>query len=117
MNVSVKKEELLKILESNKNNHHESYEIAVEKWRSGVRKELDKFSKKLDDKKSGVFQIFISLPVPEEHIDDYDRTIRMVKLDTRDILVLEEEDARHYLEDEWNWSRSFLSNTMSYMAR
>ena len=116
MNVSVKKDVLLSVLENNLKTHRESYEKAFAVWKEDVFNDL---AKKIDDIKNTKkpFMVYVHLPVPEEHTKDYERVIRMLEMDTRDVIVLEELEARQYLDDDWGWKGSFTSNTTSYLNK
>jgi hypothetical protein len=59
----------------------------------------------------------LSLPVPEVHTDDYDRILRMLKMHTEPTIELTEEAAMHLVDDQWGWSKSFASNTSSYLVQ
>jgi len=115
MDTSVKKEALLEILKKNRANHHKVFVKAVAKYRDQLLEQLEEHVKRIRTQK-GAIRVYISLPVPEEHLSDYDRAIRMVELDTRPEILLTEKDAAHFIEDCWEWEHSFLSNTTSYLA-
>ncbi len=54
------------------------------------------------------------LATPEEHIEDYDRLLSMLSLTSQSEIELTEYQYREYVLDEWDWRRSFISNTLSY---
>lgn len=114
MDVSIKKDKLLEVLRTNREKHHALYEEAVQEYKISLEKELKKYLKKVQEQTKGVIRVYISLPVPEEHLDDYDHVIEMILLDTRDVFILSEGEAKTYLGNKWGWMNSFASNTMSY---
>lgn len=112
----VKKEQLLEILKKNREEHSEIYTVAVAKYKESLIEELTKHLEKAKISTEPT-RVFISLPVPEEHLSDYDRAIKMVGLDTRDVIELSEEDSAHLIDNEWGWARSFFANSASYLAQ
>jgi|SRR6478609_7178155 len=116
MNVSVGKAKLLQILQENLEKHKIEYNKAVIVWKEDVVKALQKSIDKVNNTAEPI-SVYTNLPLPEEHIKDYEHVIKMVGFDTREILVLEEQEAKEFLGDDWNWKRSFTANTMSYSSK
>lgn len=56
----------------------------------------------------------VSLIEPMDQTRDYDRAIRMVDLDTRDTLELEESEFRQYVMDDWTWKQQFNHSNRAY---
>lgn len=54
------------------------------------------------------------LAVPEEHLDEYDELISMLELTSQEDIPLTQYQYKQYVLDQWDWSRSFVSNTLSY---
>jgi hypothetical protein len=113
MNVSIKKDALLETLTRNMEKHEKAYNKAFSLYKEKLQTKLEDLYEKVK-KAQKPMSVYIDLPVPEQHLKDYARVINMVIQDTRDALILEEEDARKYLYDDWDWMRSFTSNTMAY---
>ena len=113
MNVSINKDVLFQILNDNLTKHKKEYEEAVKVWRAKFAVEINKTVDRINNGEKP-FRFYSQLPVPEEHSKDYERVIRMVSMDTRDILVLNEKEASMYLDDDWDWRPSFDANTSTY---
>lgn len=108
MNKSVVLETLKTNLEAHKAIFHEAVEI----YRVKVAADLHE---KLDLIQAGKpIQHYISLPVPEEHTDDYETVIAMLEAHVDDVVELSQEDYRTYIQNNWAWQRNFLANTTSY---
>jgi hypothetical protein len=58
----------------------------------------------------------LPLPIPEEHTRDFDRVIEMMEWTLNDEVELHESEFDQYVRNEWNWARSFLANTGSYLS-
>lgn len=114
MDLVINREVLVKILIENKNNHHDNFVKAVEKYKE---KAVEVLKQNIENISSGKkLRIYFALPVPEEHTKDYDRAIRSLALDTRVEIKLSEQDARCYVDDQWGWTQNYLSNTSSYLV-
>lgn len=128
MDTRVEKNELLTILKANRTNHMAQFEEAkaayIEALSAALRKVSDELllrSKSVlrDDKPLSRDHKIIpsdvqALPIPEEHSDDFDRAIRMIELNTEGSIMLDEEEFRELVLDEWHWKSTFASNTLSY---
>lgn len=112
--ITVKKDELLAKMKTNRDNHRGVFEKAQEVYRAQIIKELDQM---LDDAKQGrKIKRMVMLPEPEDHTSDYDRVIAMLEMSVDDEIDLAEHDFQQYVLDHWAWERSFASNTSSYLA-
>lgn len=110
--VKVNREQLLKKVVENKTKHHDTFLKAMDKYKEKV---LAEFEKKVEQLKKGKLpDTYLRLPVPEEHVDDYDTVIGMLKMSTEDLVELGDEEFANFVEDRWNWSRAFAANTVSY---
>jgi hypothetical protein len=61
-------------------------------------------------------ELRIILSRPRDHTRDYDRAIRMLEMDTRDELTLDERTFGQYVMDQWQWKSDFLRMSNSYAA-
>ena len=112
MDLVISKEKLLSILKENRAKHHEKFVKAVAIYKEEA---VHVLMKNIDNISRGVkLRVVFLLPVPEEHLKDYDRAIHSLELDTRNEIKLDDGEARCYVEDQWNWINSFLSNTVAY---
>jgi hypothetical protein len=110
--IRVNKADLLDVLRENRAAHRDIFLTAQEKYRERIIEELDR---RLADAKAGkAIDVYIRLPVPEDHTDDYDRIISMLMMSLDDEILLTERDAMTYVQDEWGWNASFFANTTSY---
>lgn len=110
--ITVRKTELREIIQANRDEHREIFEEAVEAFKARCIEELES---RLKDVRAGrKINMMISLPVPEDHTEDYDRALRMLELSIDDEIDLTEEDVAQYVQDDWSWSRAWAANTGSY---
>ena len=110
--IRVRKDELLRALEKNRQKYRGIFLKAQEKYREMAIAELDKM---LKDARSGKqFHRSISLVQPQDHMKDYDRAIQMVKWSVDDTLELNETEFAAYVQNRWEWLGSFRSTSEQY---
>lgn len=113
--VTVRRDELLKVVKKNRDNHRAVFEKAQTAYRARMIQELDSM---LADAKAGrKIRRAIAMPEPEDHTPDYDRIIRMLEMSVNDVLELSEYDFSRYAMDQWEWAASFAANTASYVKK
>lgn len=115
MEVVVKKADLLKALRANRAQHKSDYEAAVLAYQDKVVQTLEE--RLAAAKRGEKVPHSLDLPIPEQHVADFDRIIRMMEMHVGDTFELEEYQFSQYVQNEWEWRRSFLANTTSYLAK
>jgi len=115
MNLSIKVSDLRDVVEANRSTHEDTYKKAKKRYKE-LKKRLDNWKEKIDadfPKEIGI-SLFYTMPVPENHLEDYDRILEMLSFETRDTIELSESEVRKYIQDNWEWSSSFIANSASY---
>jgi len=110
---------LARKLETNRAQHFQDYREALGTYHRKLKEELEcKIVELAMAPGNPGFPTPVSghsrLAVPEEHLEDYDRMLSMLALTTQTEIELTEHQYREYILDEWDWRRSFVSNTLSY---
>jgi hypothetical protein len=113
--VTVDKDELLKAVQKNRDKHNGIFLKALEKYREALIKDFE--SKVESLRKGKEISVYTRLPTPEDHTDDYDTVIGMLKMSTETTVELGTEEYANYVEDNWSWSRAFVTNTSSYVTK
>lgn len=113
--IKVDKAKLIKTLKRNRKKHREIFLRAQETYRQRMIEELDRA---LDEAKNGgkIIRAF-SLPVPEDHTDEFDTVIQMMEWHEGNKIWLTEREVRVYIKNDWGWQASFAANTASYLAQ
>lgn len=110
--VDVKKADLIRVLRANAEGHNAVYRRAIEAYREKAIEALDGL---LEQVKDGVVaQLYVSLPVPEDHSTDYWRAINMLVMHQGDTITLTEDAYRKLVDDEWEWSAHWHGSTAAY---
>ena len=110
--VKVDKAELLEKLRENRNAHRAIFEEALKGYHKRVIKLLQKHIDRA--RKNKREQVYVSIPFPEDHTDDYDAIIAMVEMSLDNEIELDQQSFRQYVLDEWHWKGQFLSTNSAY---
>lgn len=128
MVVTVKKEELLKILEENRTAHVQEFENACKIYREKVLQEVRTHKSMLAEFenvfKEASFQDLPKfpdinlhrLPKPVSYVKSYDRAIGMLQLHSKDEMTIDMETYQKYVEDDWEWSAQAKMSNSSYLV-
>lgn len=96
----------------------------VEDWGSDVTRELDKVLKLIEDKKtlpvvlsfrSISLDAGLGLTYPEDHSQDYERTIKLMESSVYDKVKLSAEEFDSYVLNNWEWKTNFIASNSSYV--
>ncbi len=114
VDVKIKRSELLDVIKINHLKHKAMFDEAM----VGYEKELEKvLSEKLEMVRAGSrIEKSIRLPEPEDHTGDYQRIIRMLVMDVRDTIDLDERQFAEYVMDDWIWKKEWVTNNLAYTA-
>jgi hypothetical protein len=113
--VTVKKSDLLTELIANRLKHRDIFNKAQIGFRKEAIRQLDQA---LDAARSGSsFKTYFHLPIPEDHTTDYDRVIKMVKMEVEDEIDLSAKEFAQYVMDDWGWKKGFSETSSAYLAQ
>lgn len=113
-NITVNKAELLATLQTNKAEHRDQYEEALGKYREALIAELEE--KLADAHQGNKVEHHLNLRIPESHLDSFETAIQMLEWEVEETVELDQVDFQRYVQNQWEWARSFASNTASYLA-
>ena len=95
--INIKKAELIEKIKANKEAHIKDYEEAVIAYRNKAAEAIAKAQQDLSD---GSLKIVISLVTPVNRADEYDKVIEMFNWETKDEIVINQEEFNEYVHDE-----------------
>ena len=115
--VTVTKVKLLRTLHKNRATHTEEFEEA----RGNYGEVLVEFlEKKLDEaKNSSCLDDFNVNDLPEKprsYVKYYDEAISILEYSEDKELVLEHDDFKNYVLDDWHWKENFINANATYAA-
>ena len=112
--ITVDKADLIERLKANRDEHRAEYDAACSVYRDRCIAEIENM---LADARSGVIRRNLTLPIPEEHTEDYDRAIDMLEWAQSDTIELTQQEFATLVRNQWGWLSSFTATTSSYIPR
>lgn len=110
--VTVRKDELLNALKTNRDAHQGIFEEAVAGYKTEAEALLVAH---LAEVRAGKMKtVYVHLDTPVNHVREYDRVIRMVEMSIDDQIELTVEEFTSYVMDDWRWKRQFLTTNSTY---
>lgn len=113
--VVVQKDKLVETLTTNRDAHRAIFEEALEGYKTRSVELLEEHIERI--KKGKVERIVVSLPVPEDHTDDYDRALTSLEWSIFDEVELTMREFDQYVRDNWSWKQEFAATTSLYNNR
>ena len=111
---TVNRLDLLQKLKDNRDQHEETYNLAVQGYMEAVTQEL---KDKLESLEEGDdIGRYIQNVKPEEHLDDYDEVIGMMEMNIDSEITLDQALFRQYVMDQWQWKQQFTMSTSAYTS-
>lgn len=114
-NVVCKKEALAATLVSNRDAHRAIFEEALEGYKTRSVELLEEHIVRI--RKGKVERIIVSLPVPEDHTDDYNRALDSLEWSIFDEVELTMREFDMYVRDNWSWKDEFTSTSNMYNSK
>lgn len=112
--VTVKRDELLRIVKGNRERHREIFLRAQEEFRKRAVEELEK---RLADARDGKhFDQHLGMVEPIDRTQDYDRVISMLEMSVDEQIDLTQEEYASYVMDDWSWKRQWIASNSEYVA-
>jgi len=112
MRVTCLKTDILLKLQENRETHAKLVAEARVGYVQAAREALEKKLGLLAEGKLVALQF--SLAVPKDYTAVYDTTISMLQAHTGNEIELAADEYRHLVQDEWEWTRDFLTSNMRY---
>lgn len=133
-NITIKKEDLLRILKENLEAHNEVFNASTQAYFEALRDELEKKVQTAKDlvkhyqaKVENVTSVnpaeypakfsklmSISSVKPVSYEASYKTALRKIELSVEDTFTLSEQDFDRYVLNDWEWKAQFVSNASFY---
>lgn len=112
--VTVNKSALIEALVRNREEHRANFERAL---RGYHERSIQLLQQHIDRIREGkVERVYVSLPIPEDHTDDYDRVIAQMEWSIHEEIELSNRDFDQYVLDNWLWKNEFVTTTSMYTS-
>ncbi len=110
--VSVKRDDLRRILAENRLKHEAAFQAAMEGYKKTC---IIKLEERLAAARDGkIVDIRVPLTEPTHHLKDYDRVLKMLELSTEEVWQISEDQFGNYVMDEWSWTTHFSVTNAAY---
>ena len=114
--ITVQRVNLILIVKGNRDRHIGAHKTALNGWRvkqiDAIKKESAKAMKlACAGKQAG---IHLHLAKPKSYVEEYDRVLGMLMMDTSATVKLDATDYDRYVKDKWEWAEAFAGSTMMY---
>lgn len=110
--ITVDKAALIATMEENRKNHATIVAEAQAGFREAVIKRLDEMLAAAKQGKK--INLAVGLRIPDDHTNEYDTVIGMLKLDLGEQVELDYPQYRQWVEDDWGWRDQFLTTNSHY---
>ena len=107
--INLKKDELIKKIKENKETHIKEFNEAVIAYKEAALKQLAALTKDAD---GGALDIKLDLITPVNNADNYDKIIEMFEWEVNEVVELEQDEFKEYVQDETDFAvQARMSNT------
>jgi len=110
--------DLIDTVVKNRAKHLQDYSVALERFHEAAKDAL--YGRITQVVNGTIKDLRFDLPVPENHVDDYDRAIKMLQMTRdagQDTVVLSESEQESYVMDNWGWKRKFTETSTFYVGK
>jgi hypothetical protein len=111
--VRVSKGFLLEKLETNKVEHEKAYYQILDARQDKVVEVLKEELKKA--KADRTYQPTLYVPLPENHVKDYERAITILNASLDKEFELTSSEFDQYVNDDWQWKTTFMTTSGCYI--
>ena len=113
--ITVDKADLIAKIQANRDEHRSMFLKSQERYREAMIAELDRALEEARDGQK--IRRAFTLPVPEDHTDDFNTALEMLDWEQEDSVELDQRDFARFVQNRWEWQASFAANTQSYLAQ
>jgi hypothetical protein len=110
--IKVKKFDLIEKIKKNKENHIKEYDKAVVAYKEEALRQLGKLTLKVNE---GGLDVKLDLITPVNNADNYDKILEMFEWEVEDEVVLEQDEFKEYVQDEFDFAVSAKFSNSVYL--
>jgi hypothetical protein len=109
--INVKKDKLIETIKENKTNHIVEYEKAVVAYKEEALCQLSELTGRVN---AGELDVKLDLITPINNVDNYDKIIQMFDWEVNEVVELEQDEFREYVQDETDFAVSAKFSNSAY---
>jgi hypothetical protein len=111
--INVKKVDLITKIKENKENHIKEYEKAVVAYKQEALRQLRTQLEKVEE---GALDAELDLITPVNNADNYDKILEMFEWEVAEIVELQQDEFREYVQDETDFAVTARMSNMMYVG-
>jgi len=112
--ISVEKKDLIVKIKENKENHIKEFDKAVEAYREEALRQL---RTQLERVEEGAVDAKLDLITPVNNADNYDKIIEMFDWEVKDVVELQQDEFREYVQDETDFAVTARMSNSAYLMQ
>jgi len=112
--INVNKADLIEKIKINKENHVVEYDKAVVAYKMEALEQLENLTKKVNE---GALDIELSLITPINNAKNYDSIIEMFEWEVNDVVELDQDEFKEYVQDETHFAITGKMSNMAYSGK
>lgn len=112
--VTVRKNDLIEQVKTNREKHAANYEEATKVYRARALHQLRHRAAQIEA--DGEVDLQFKLPAPREFLSEYDQALAMLEWETGEMVTLDDLTFQNLVLDEWAWKNQYAASTQSYLA-
>lgn len=105
----------MEVVSKNRDSHRQLFEQAFEGYRNECVRILNQNLDALKNSQRHIV-VFVEL-APEDHTDDYDHVISMLRMSVDEVVELTSSEFAQYVQDDWNWKHTWTASNMKYTSK
>jgi hypothetical protein len=102
----------MEIIQANMEQHREMFMEAMEGYKVKAIELLEAHIERI--KTNAPEKVVIQLPMPQDHSDEYETVIGMLKVSIDEELEINRYDFERYVLDQWEWKQAFAETYAAY---
>jgi len=110
--INVKKDELIAKIKENKENHIKEYDKAVVAYKKEAELQLMKEVARVQE---GALDVKLDLITPINNADNYDKIIEMFEWEVAEVVELQQDEFKEYVQDEFDFAVTARMSNMMYV--
>lgn len=119
--VTVDKSALIETVKDNRTIHEREYDKARDAYRQKLEEHIRKLDQMVTDNKSTEMITkqmakFDGIPQPRNYLGDYDRAIEMLEWERNTEVLLEKDQFRQLVMDDWSWKNNFTVSNSTILS-
>lgn len=110
--LTFKKADVVKALESQLVEHKT---IVQEAWEGHKKRAIEELDRALKDIAAGTrAAVLVHVRAPEDHTEEIERALEMLKMCQEDIVQLDDGEFSMFVQGQWHWVGGFIANNAMY---